>query len=115
MNVPATRQDVQNALDKTRSSIMSNMLSRNDLQWAIGQVRGSLIQDINGLHGENQMAMRQAVNGRAQLMQRLGAVEATLARIEQALHALTVEHSKTSMTVGRMQTDNNGGYLFQRV
>ena len=114
MIAPATRQELQNALDKTRSSILSNMISRNDLQWVVGQVRASMMQDMSSLHAENQMAMKQATNSRAVLMQRLGAVENSLARIEQALHMLMIEHSKTSVTVGKMQTDN-GGYLFQRI
>lgn len=115
MNSPVTRQEVQSALDRTRSSILSNSLSRNDLYWVVGQMRASMMQDMNSLHAENQTAMKQATNSRAVLMQRIGAVEISLARIEQALHALMVEHSKTSMTVGKMQTDTNGGYLFQRV
>lgn len=114
MNSPATRQELQNALDRTRSSIMSSMMSKGDLQTVAGQIRAGILNDLNSLHAENQMAMKQAVNGRAQLMQRMGAVETSLARIEQALHALMIEHSKTSMTVGKMQTDN-GGYLFQRI
>lgn len=114
MIAPASRQEVQSALDRTRSAIMSSMLSRNDLQAIVNQVRMGLIQDIHSLHAENQISMKQAMNSRAQVAQRLGAVEASLARIEHKLQSLTVEHAKTSMTVGKMQTDNSG-YLFQRI
>ena len=114
MIAPASRQEVQNALDRTRSAIMSSMLSRGDLQSIVNQVRMGLIQDIHSLHAENQISMKQAMNSRAQVAQRLGAVEASLARIEHKLQSLTVQHAKTSVTVGKMQTDNSG-YLFQRI
>lgn len=112
MITPATRQDVQNAIDRTRNTIMGTMLTRSDLQSVVNQVRNGLVQDLNNLHAENQLAMRQATNSRAQIQQRIGALEASLARIEQSLRELSVEHSKTSLTVGKMHTDN--GYLFQR-
>lgn len=113
MQTPATRQDVQNAIDRSRSVIMGSMLSRGDLQSVVNQVRGALAQDIRGLHAENQGVMNQAANGRAQIMQRLGSLEASMARIDQSLHALMAQQSKTSSTIGKMQPDT--GYLFQRV
>ena len=113
MQTPATRQDVQNAIDRAKGAVMATMLSRSDLQTVVNQVRGALVQDIRVLHAENQIVMNQAANGRAQLMQRMGALEASLARIEQGLRMLSAQHSKTSVTIGKMQPDS--GYLFQRV
>lgn len=114
MNTSATRQDLQNALDRTRSSIMGSMLSRNDLQGVISQVRAGLLHDLHALHAENQVAMRQAVNARAQLMQRLGSLENSVARMEQLLNQLISQQSRTSTTIQRMQPVDSG-YLFQRV
>jgi hypothetical protein len=113
MSTPATAQDVQIAFEKTKSAVMGSMLTRGDLQSVTSQVRMGLAQDLNNLHAENQVAMRQAVNSRAQLMQRLGAVEASLARLEQSLQILMSQQSKTTNRIGRMQPET--GYTFQRI
>lgn len=114
MIASATRQDLQNALDRTRSSIVSSMLSRNDLQSVINQVRAGLLQDLRALHSENQVAMKQAVAARAQVMQRLGSMEHYVARMEQLLNRVLAQQSQTSTTIQKMQPVDSG-YLFQRI
>ena len=113
MIASASRQDVQNIVDKSRGIIVGNMLSRSDLQTVVNQIRMGLVQDLHVLHAENQAVMNQAANGRGQLMQRMSAVEASLARIEQNLRRMPAQDSKTSNTLCKMQPDS--GYLFRSV
>ena len=116
MVTTVTRQELQNALDRSRSVILGSMLTRNDLQSVINQVRSGLLQDTHVLHAENQATIRQSISARAQIMQRLSSIEARLGGIEQNLRSLTTQHSKTSDSLNRMQpTEKNGGYMFQRV
>lgn len=113
MTTPATRQDLQNALDRTKSSIMSSMLSRGDLQTVISAVRMGILQDMHGLHSENKASIRQAINHRDQITQRLAGLEQSLGRIEQLLSHIVTQQSRTSTRMESMKPD--GAYLFQRI
>lgn len=114
MSTPATVQDIQNAIDKSKSVILSSMISRSDMQSVVNQVRMGLLQDLHALHAENKVAMNQAVNARSQVMQRLGGVEAGLVRLEQNMQQIMSQQSKTSSQLGKMQPAD-AGYLFQRI
>lgn len=114
MSSPATAQDVQVAFEKTKNAILGSMLSRGDLQTVANHVRMGLVQDLNGIHAENQVAMRQAMNSRAQIMQRLGSIDASLARLEQNLQMLMSMQSKATSRIGRLQPADNS-YQFQRI
>lgn len=75
MNAAATRQDVQTALDRTKSSIMGTMFSRNDAQSIVSQLRSSILQDLHDLHATNQSGIRLAQTQHDQMIQRIASLQ----------------------------------------
>lgn len=114
MATPATSQEVQNALEKTRNSIMGSMLTRGDVQSIISSVRAGILQDLHSLHAENKASLHQAVNHRDQVMIRVSSLEHTVSRVEQLLAQMLSAQSKTSDRIQSSRNDNSA-YLFQRI
>lgn len=91
MNAAATRQDVQSALDRVKLSIIGNMLSRNDVQNFVGQMRNSMLQDLHELHAENQQNIRISQTQHEQIIQRVATLQQQVARLgEQQAQILTL-------------------------
>ena len=74
----ATRQDLQSALERTRSSIIGSMFSRQDAQSVVAQLRGAIAQDLHYLHAENQQTTRQSQTQHDQIMARIVGIEHSL-------------------------------------
>lgn len=115
MNAPATRQDVQIAVDKTRSILMSSLLSRGDLQGIINQLRAGILQDLHSLHAENRASIKQGVVHRDQVMQRITNLEHAVGRVEQLLVQVVSQQSRTSNSIQHMKPIDTSSYLYQRI
>lgn len=85
MIVAATRQDLQNALERTRSSIVGSMFSRQDAQTVVSQLRATILQDLRELHAANEHTIRQSQAQRDQLMVRLNTIEQRLQILQQTM------------------------------
>lgn len=92
--IAATRQDVQSAFERARSSIMGNMVSRNDVQLSVTQLRNSILQDIHDLHAENQQAIRQSQAQRYQSMVKITNIEHQVAGMNQILLRILDQQSR---------------------
>lgn len=92
--IAATRQDVQNAFERARSSIMGNMVSRNDVQLSVTQLRNSILQDIHEMHAENQQAIRQSQAQRYQSLVKVTSLEHQMAGTQQMLLRLLDQQSR---------------------
>lgn len=114
MSSPATAQEVQNALEKCKGAIMGNMITRNDIQSVVTGMRAGILQDLYSLHAENKVSIRQAVNHRDQITQRISGLEHAFGRIEQALSILLTQQSRNNDRIQNMNSANNA-YTFQRI
>ncbi len=106
MAEPATRQDVQNSVDRAKSAILSSVLTRNDLQSLAGQIRGAILQDLHGMHAENQAIMRQSMNYREQLLQRIASLERSVITLQQQVGKVQNQHTQTATSISKMRPDN---------
>ncbi len=85
MIVAATRQDLQNALERTRNSIVGSMFSRQDAHTVVSQLRASIMHDLRELHAENGQTIRQGQAQRDQLMTRLNNIEHSIQVLQQTM------------------------------
>jgi hypothetical protein len=85
MIAAATRQDLQTALDRTKNSILGTVMSRNDIQVSVTQLRTSILQDLHEMHAENQQALRQSQAQRYQLMVRVNNLEHQMTATQQIM------------------------------
>jgi len=106
MAEPATRQDIQNSVDRAKSAILSNVLSRNDLQTFVGQIRGGILQDLRNMHAENQAIIRQSISYRDQLLQRIASLERSVITLQQQVGKVQNQHTQTTTTLNKMRPDN---------
>ncbi len=81
----ATQQDVQTAFERARQSILSNVITRNDVQVSVTQLRNIILQDIRDMHGENQQAMRQYQARQYQMTLKVTNMERQIAAMQQIL------------------------------
>lgn len=113
MSTPATTQELQNALDRTRGVIMGNMITRSDIQSVVTSMRSGILQDLHALHAENKSTIHNAVNHRDQIMQRIAGLEHSVGRVEQLLGHMVSQQSRNTDRIQSMKPD--GAYLFQRI
>ncbi|HSX46397.1 MAG TPA: hypothetical protein VLF87_00175 [Patescibacteria group bacterium] len=91
MNAAATRQDVQTALDRAKNSILGSVVSRNDAQTILNQLRRGLIQDIQAMNSQTMSGMKLAHAQHDHLIQRVSALQQQVARLsEQQAQLLAV-------------------------
>lgn len=83
--IAATRQDLQTALERAKNSILGNMVSRNDTQAFIAQLRNNILQDLHDMHSENQQALRQSQAQRYQLAIKVSNIERQMADLQQVM------------------------------
>lgn len=81
----ATRQDLQNALERAKNSIVSSMFSRQDAQTIIAQLRNAIARDLHELHAENEQTVRQNQAQREQLLIRMASIEHRLQVLQQTM------------------------------
>ena len=108
-----TKQDVQQAVERSVASIGSRMISKDDVQSAVNNVRNGIMQDLKELHSENQSQMRNSQARHDQMNQRI-------TTIERQLQILVHEVAKIADTTSRTKTSagtqpNNQGFTFQRI
>jgi hypothetical protein len=113
MVTPATRQDLDFAMNKVKDTVIKNSLTRNDMQSIVVQVRSGIVRDLQSLHSGNQQSIRQSVDGRAQISQRISNLESSMSRIEHLLSDMVNNQAKTNHYHGQSSADS--GYLFQRI
>lgn len=83
--IAATRQDVQTALERTKNTILGSMVSRNEVQVSVTQLRNSILQDLHDMHGENQQAIRQSQAQRYQVLLKVTNMEHQIAALQQIM------------------------------
>ncbi len=75
MITAATRQDLQNALDRTRNTILGTMFSRSDARTVATQLRAGITQDLHDLQVLNQQVLHQTQASNEHLMAKLNNLE----------------------------------------
>lgn len=99
--IAATRQDLQTALERAKTSIMGGMVSRNEIQVSVTQLRNSILQDLHEMHAENQQALRQSQAQRYQVLVRIANIERQIAGIQQVLLRVLDQQSKATNLLQR--------------
>jgi hypothetical protein len=102
MVAAATRQDIQTALDRTKNSILGSMLSRNDVQISVAQLRNGILQDLHDMHADNMQVIRQSQAQRDQvIMVRVSNIERNTAIIQQLLVRLVEQQARAMSMLQR--------------
>lgn len=99
--IAATRQDLQTALERAKTSIMGGMVSRNEIQVSVTQLRNSILQDLHEMHAENQQALRQSQAQRYQVLVRIANIERQISGIQQVLLRVLDQQSKATNLLQR--------------
>lgn len=84
----ATRQEIQGVVDYAKNSILQRLITKGEFQSLAEQVRDRILNEINTLHQENQMMLRQSANSREILFRKTAAMEARVASMEQEFKIL---------------------------
>ena len=84
----ATRQEIQGVVDYAKNSILQRLITKSEFQSLAEQVRDRILNEINTLHQENQMMLRQSANARETLMRKTASMEARMAMLEQEVKIL---------------------------
>lgn len=110
---PVTRQEVQQAVDRSTANITSRMMSKADTQTIISNIRAGILQDIKELHSENQAMIRNGQARHEQINQRLTTIERQLQILVHEMAKVADTTSRTNTSVGTQPTSN--GFSFQRI
>lgn len=110
---PVTKQDVQQAVDRSTNNIAARMLSKNDVQTIISSIRSGILQDIKELHSENQAMIRNGQARHEQINQRLTTIERQLQILVHEMAKVADTTSRTNTSVATQPTSN--GFSFQRI
>jgi hypothetical protein len=74
----ATRQDLQNALDRTRNTILGTMFSRSDARTVAAQLKSGISQDLHELQVLNHQILHQTQASNEHLTAKLNNLEQRL-------------------------------------
>ncbi len=88
---PASRQDVQNAVDNMRNRIMERMVTKQDLTAISDMVKNLVI-----LHQQSQQLLKQSEYQRSQLTRRVVSLETRISNFENEVRSLNLNISRAT-------------------
>jgi hypothetical protein len=90
----ATRSDVQGMVEGVKNTLLDRLAPRNYVQALAESVRGSILQNLQELHAENQQMIRSGQTQREQLSQRIGAIEGEIKVVRQLLNQVLEQQAR---------------------
>ncbi len=94
MQVSLTRQDLQGALDYAKNRLVERLVTKQELQTAVGSVKSYLSTTVAEVHQRETQWSKQALLQSGQALRQLNSIEARLALLETQLRLLTSSISR---------------------
>lgn len=102
MLAPATRQDIQTSVDSAKSVLLAQLAPKNYIQGVADNLRMSIVQNLQSLHAENQIALRSSQTNRDMLLQRVVSLELQMRSLNQNLAKIIEQNNRAMGIVQRM-------------
>ena len=102
MLAPATRQDIQTSVDSAKSILLAQLAPKNYIQGVAENLRMSIVQNLQTLHAENQIALRNNQTNRDILLQRVISLELQMKTLNQNLARMIEQNNRAMGIVQRM-------------
>ena len=102
MLAPATRQDIQTSVDSAKSVLLAQLAPKNYIQGVADNLRMSIVQNLQSLHAENQIVLRNSQTNRDMLLQRVVSLELQMRSLNQNLAKIIEQNNRAMGIVQRM-------------
>ena len=102
MLAPATRQDIQTSVDSAKSVLLAQLAPKNYIQGVADNLRMSIVQNLQSLHAENQIALRSSQTNRDMLLQRVVSLELQMRSLNQNPAKIIEQNNRAMGIVQRM-------------